>query len=253
MKKKIFELLEFFFEEIGRFFYIMFQTFIWTPRKPFDLKNWLKQMVRVGVDSVPVVFLATLFTGAVIAIETFEGFRRFHAESYVGSVVSLSMLRELSPVLSAIMVTGRVGSAMAAEIGTMKVTEQIDALYVLATNPVHYLIVPRVWASVIMVPLLTVLGDLTGIAGGYVVSIGIMGANPVVYENATFQYLDLEDFFAGIIKAAVFGLILSVVGCMKGFYTEGGAEGVGRATTQAVVMASLFILLSDFFLAKLLF
>lgn len=240
-------------EELGRFFYILYKTFLWSFQKPFDIKSWFKQMVRVGVDSVPVVFLATLFTGAVIALETFEGFRRFHAESYVGSVVSLAMLRELSPVLAALMVTGRVGSAMAAEIGTMKVTEQIDALYALATNPIHYLIVPRVWASVFMLPLLTVLGDLTGIAGGFLVSVYIMDANPVVYEASTFQFLDLEDFFTGIIKAAVFGLILSVVGCMKGFYTDGGAEGVGRATTKAVVMSSLFILLSDFFLTKILF
>ncbi len=239
-------------EEIGKFFYILYDTFYWTLRKPFEVKNWAKQMVRVGVDSIPVVFLATLFTGAVIALETFEGFQRFHAEAYVGSVVSITMLRELSPVLAALMVTGRVGSAMAAEIGTMRVTEQIDALYALAANPIHYLVVPRVWASVFMLPLLTVLGDLTGIAGGYLVSVYIMGANPVVYENSTFQFLDLEDFFVGIIKAAFFGLILSVVGCMKGFYTQGGAEGVGRSTTQAVVMASLFILLSDFFLTKLL-
>lgn len=241
------------YEETGRFVTMLWKALYWTFRGPWDFREWFRQMARVGVDSVPVVFLAAFFTGAVIALETYEGFQRFHAEGYVGSVVSLTMLRELSPVLSALMVTGRVGSAYAAEIGTMRVTEQIDALYALAANPIQYLVVPRMWASLIMMPLLTVMADATGILGGYLVSVGLLKANAVVYEQSTFQFLDLKDLFSGVIKAAVFGLILAVVGCMKGFHTKGGAEGVGRATTQSVVLASLIILLSDFFLTKILF
>jgi len=241
------------YEELGRFCIIFWKALFWTFRRPWDFREWLRQMARVGVDSIPVVFLAAFFTGAVIALETFEGFQRFHAEGYVGSVVSLTMLRELSPVLSALMVTGRVGSAYAAEIGTMRVTEQIDAFYALAADPIQYLVVPRMWASLIMMPLLTIMADATGILGGWLVAVGLLKANAVVYEQSTFQYLDMKDFFSGIIKAAVFGLILAVTGCMKGFYTKGGAEGVGKATTQSVVMASLLILLSDFFLTKLMF
>lgn len=245
-------LLDHMYEEIGRFFIILFETFRWSFKKPFDFSALWRQSVRVGVESIPVVFLTALFTGMVLALETFEGFRRFHAEGYVGSVVSLSMLRELSPVLTGLMVTGRVGSSMAAEIGTMRVTEQIDALVALATNPIQYLIVPRMWASVFMLPLLTVLGDALGILGGYVVAVNLMGSNPVIYEQSTFQFLGLNDLTSGLIKAAIFGGILAITGCMKGYYTQGGAEGVGKATTQAVVMASLVILLSDFFLTKIL-
>jgi len=241
------------YENIGRFFLILWETIVWGLKPPYDVREWFRQMVRVGVDSIPVVFLTTLFTGMVLALQTYEGFQRFHAQNYVGSVVSLSMLRELSPVLAALMVAGRVGSAMAAEIGTMRVTEQIDALTVLATNPIQYLVVPRVIATAVMLPFLTVMGNAVGITGGYIVAVNMMGANPVIYMESTFQFLDMGDFTSGIIKAFVFGIILSVTGCMKGYYTTGGAEGVGKSTTQSVVMASLVILLTDFFLTKLLF
>jgi len=242
-----------FFEETGRWFQMLWRTFIWTFRRPFEIREWLRQMVRVGVDSVPVVFLTTMFTGMVMALQTFHGFERVHAENFVGSVVALAMLRELSPVLVGLMVTGRVGSSMAAEIGTMRVTQQLDALEALATNPIHYLFVPRVIAGTVMLPFLTVLGDGIGILGGYLVAVRLMGANPIVYEQNTYQYLELNDLWTGIVKAAVFGMILSLTGCVKGYYTTGGAEGVGRATTSAVVTASLVILFADFFLTKLLF
>ena len=189
----------------------------------------------------------------VLALQTFRGFERFHAESFVASVVSLSLTRELAPVLTALMIAGRIGSALAAELGTMRVTEQIDALYAMATEPVHYLVVPRVAASTLMLPPLVAISNGLGIIGGWVVSVNLLGANPVVYWDRTFMYLDLNDVFSGLIKAAVFGLILSVTGCSKGFYTTGGAEGVGRSTTSAVVMGSVVILLSDFFLTKVLF
>lgn len=240
-------------EETGRWFQMMWRTAVWTFRPPFAIREWLRQMVRVGIDSIPVVFLTTMFTGMVMALQTFEGFRRVHAENFVASVVSLAMVRELSPVLVGLMVTGRVGSSMAAEIGTMRVTEQIDALEALATNPVQYLFVPRVMAGLIMLPFLVILGDAIGIFGGYLVAVKLMGANPLIYNNNTWAFLELSDIWSGVIKAAVFGVLLTLTGCVRGYYTTGGAEGVGRATTSAVVTASLIILLSDFFLTKILF
>jgi phospholipid/cholesterol/gamma-HCH transport system permease protein len=241
------------FEETGRWFRMLWQTILWTFRPPLEGREWLRQMVRVGVDSIPVVFLTTMFTGMVMALQTYNGFHRVHAENFVGSVVALAMLRELSPVLVALMVTGRVGSSMAAEIGTMRVTEQLDALQALATDPVQYLFVPRVIAGTVMLPLLTILGDALGVGGGYLVGVKMMGTNPVVYSQNTFQFLHMNDVWSGLIKAAVFGLILTLTGCVRGYYTSGGAEGVGRATTAAVVSASLIVLLTDFFLTKLLF
>ncbi|HXA19383.1 MAG TPA: ABC transporter permease [Thermoanaerobaculia bacterium] len=241
------------FEQTGLWFRMLLRTILWTFRPPFEGREWLRQMVRVGVDSIPVVFLTTMFTGMVMALQTYNGFHRVHAENFVGSVVALAMLRELSPVLVALMVTGRVGSSMAAEIGTMRVTEQLDALQALATDPVQYLFVPRVIAGIVMLPLLTILGDALGVGGGYLVGVKMMGANPVVYEQNTYQFLHMNDVWSGLIKAAAFGLILTLTGCVRGYYTSGGAEGVGRATTAAVVSASLIILLADFFLTKLLF
>jgi phospholipid/cholesterol/gamma-HCH transport system permease protein len=240
-------------DDLGRFFYIMAWSVLWTFRRPFDGAQLMRQMVRVGWDSIPVVFLTCLFTGMVLALQTFRGFERFHAEGYVASVVALSLTRELAPVLTGLMVAGRVGSAMAAELGTMRVTEQIDALYAMATEPVHYLVVPRVNASILMLPVLTILGDAVGIIGGWLVSVALFGANSYLYMERTFQFLEVNDVTSGLIKAAFFGLILSVTGCAKGFYTAGGAEGVGRSTTSAVVTACLYILLSDFFLTKVLF
>ena len=241
------------FNEMGRFVLLLVRTATWAVRPPYDVPEIFKQMVRVGVESIPVVFLTGLFTGGVIALETYTGFARFHAESFVGSVVSLSITRELAPVLTALMVTGRVGSAMAAELGTMRVTEQIDALVALATEPVQYLVVPRVIAATVMLPLLVVLADAVGIGGGYLVAVDLLGANPVAYMHNSFQFLERNDLTAGLIKAAVFGLLFSTIGCQKGYFTEGGAEGVGISTTRAVVAGSLAILVADFFLAKILF
>jgi len=245
--------LERMFTEVGRFFLILWRTLRWTPRPPYDWRELMRQMVRVGVGSIPVIVLTAMFTGAVMALQTFTTLRRFHAESYVGSLVALSMVRELSSVLGGLIVAGRSGSAMGAELGTMRVTEQIDALEVMATDPVHYLIVPRVWATTFMLPLLVMLGNALGILGGYLVAVVLMGANPVSYVENTFQFMDLNDLYSGLIKAAVFGLLIAVIGCQKGFFTTGGAEGVGKSTTSAVVTASIAILISDFFLTKLLF
>lgn len=241
------------FEQTGIWFQMLWRTILWTFRPPFGIAEWFRQMVRLGFDSIPVVFLTAMFTGMVLALQTFAGFQRVHAENFVGSVVALAMVRELSPVLVGLMVTGRVGSSMAAEIGTMRVTEQIDALEALATEPVQYLFVPRVIAGITMLPLLTLLGDGLGIYGGYLVAVRLLGANPVLYDENSYKFLEMWDIYTGLIKAAVFGLILTLTGCVKGYYTRGGAEGVGRSTTSAVVTASLIILLSDFFLTKLMF
>ena len=242
-----------FFEQTGLWFRMLWRTILWTFRPPFEPGEWLRQMVRLGVDSIPVVFLTAMFTGMVLALQTYNGFQRVHAENFVGSVVALAMLRELSPVLVGLMVTGRVGSSMAAEIGTMRVTEQLDALQALATDPVQYLFVPRVIAGIVMMPLLVILGDALGVYGGYLVGVKLMRANPIIYEQNTFHYLAMKDIWSGVVKAACFGLILTLTGCVRGYYTTGGAEGVGRSTTNAVVSASLIILLSDFFLTKMLF
>ncbi len=245
--------LERFFTDFGRFLQMAGRVFAWTPRPPYDWRELFRQMVKVGVGSVPVVLLTTLFTGGVMALQTFTVLRRINAESFVGSGVALSMVRELAAVLSGLIVAGRAGSAMAAELGTMRVTEQIDALEVMATDPVHYLVVPRVWATTITLPLLVIMGCGVGIAGGYLVAVVLMGANPVSYIDRSFQFMDVKDLFSGVIKAAIFGFLLAAIGCQQGFYTSGGAEGVGRATTSAVVVASIAILVSDFFLTRLLF
>lgn len=239
-------------EELGRFFEILWRVIRWTPRRPWDWRQLLRQMVRVGVDSVPVILLTAMFTGAVLALQSFSVLERFNAEGFVGSLVALSLVLELSPVVGGLIIAGRVGSSMGAEIGTMRVTEQIDALEVMATDPIHYLMVPRVWALVAMLPMLVLLGDAIGMLGGYLVSVVLMGANPVVYVENTFRYMDVWDLFQGMLKSGVFGLLIGVIGCQKGYYTSGGAEGVGRGTTQAVVAASIAILISDFFLTKLL-
>jgi phospholipid/cholesterol/gamma-HCH transport system permease protein len=240
-------------EEMGKIILLFVSVIAWMFRPPFKLRNIFKQMEFVGVKSIFVVVLTGTFTGMVMALQGYHGFRMFSAESLVGGTVALGMTRELGPVLTSLMVTARAGSAMAAELGTMRVTEQIDALYVMAANPVKHLIVPRVIAGVLMVPLLTVVADFTGILGGYFVGVHILGINSGIFIKNITRLVDLNDIYNGLVKAACFGLILSLVGCYKGFNTYGGAEGVGRATTEAVVLASIAILISDYFLTAVMF
>lgn len=240
-------------EEMGKILLLFISIVGWMVRPPLKLRLIFKQMEFVGVKSIYVVVLTGTFTGMVLALQSYYGFRMFSAESLVGSTVALSMTRELGPVLTALMVTARAGSAMAAELGTMRVTEQIDALSVMATNPVKHLIVPRVVASVIMLPILTIVSDFMGIIGGYFVGVMVLHINKGIFIKNITKYLDLGDLYNGLTKAAVFGLILSLVGCYKGFNTTGGAEGVGRATTEAVVLASITILISDYFLTAIMF
>ena len=240
-------------EEMGEIILLFVSVLAWMFRPPFKLRNIFKQMEFVGVKSIFVVVLTGTFTGMVMALQGYHGFRMFSAESLVGGTVALGMTRELGPVLTSLMVTARAGSAMAAELGTMRVTEQIDALYVMAANPVKHLIVPRVIAGVLMVPLLTVVSDFTGILGGYFVGVHILGINSGIFIKNITRLVDLNDIYNGLVKAACFGLILSLIGCYKGFNTYGGAEGVGRATTEAVVLASIAILISDYFLTAIMF
>ncbi len=220
---------------------------------PYEIRNTFKQMLEVGIRSLPVVFITAVFTGMVLSLQTYTGFKRFGAETLVGTVVALSMTRELGPVLTGLIVAGRAGAAMAAELGTMRVTEQIDALETLATNPVKYLIVPRFISGALMLPALAIVTDIVGIIGGFVISVGLFGANSVSYWNRTWDYLELDDIYSGLIKASFFGAAISLISCYKGFYTEGGAEGVGKATTGAVVLSSMTILISDYFLSAWLF
>ena len=243
----------FFVEEMGKVAALLIQSFRWTLYPPLGLKNILKQMEAVGVNSIPVVLITALSTGMVLALQSYNGFRRFNAESLVGTVVALSMTRELGPVLTGLIVAGRAGAAMAAELGTMKVTEQIDALMTMAVNPVKYLIVPRVLAGLLMLPILTVFADVIGVGGGYFVAVNLLDVNPVVYMRRTFDYLELDDIYGGLMKAAVFGVIIATISCYKGFDTRGGAEGVGKATTGAVVISSMLILISDYYMTAMLF
>jgi phospholipid/cholesterol/gamma-HCH transport system permease protein len=240
-------------EEMGKILLLFISIVSWMVRPPLKLRLIFKQLEFVGVKSIYVVVLTGTFTGMVLALQSYYGFRMFSAESLVGSTVALSMTRELGPVLTALMVTARAGSAMAAELGTMRVTEQIDALSVMATNPVKHLIVPRVVAGVIMLPILTIVSDFMGILGGYFVGVIVLNINKGIFVKNITKYVDLGDLYNGLTKAAVFGLILSLIGCYKGFNTTGGAEGVGKATTEAVVLASITILVSDYFLTAIMF
>jgi len=238
--------------EIGAVLIFLGQTLRWSIGRPFYLKNVLKQMEQIGFNSIPVVLTTALSTGMVLALQSYTGFKRFGAESLIGTVVSLSMTRELGPVLTGLMVAGRAGASMAAELGTMKVTEQIDALTTLATNPVKYLVVPRFIASTVMMFFLTVLGMVIGITGGYFVGTKVLGTNPVTYINQSIDHTEVTDIWYGLIKALVFGAVIGLIGCYKGFNTEGGAEGVGKATTGAVVVSCMLILILDYFLSALL-
>ena len=242
-----------FIEESGRIMLLFIKTLMWIFRPPLNLKNIVRQMEEVGVNSIPVVLIMSIFTGMVLALQSYTAFRRFNAEAFIGTVVALSMVRELGPVLSGLMVSGRVGAAMAAELGTMQVTEQIDALYSLATNPIKFLIVPRFLAALFVMPVLVILADIIGIIGGYLVSVILLGTNSTIYIKRTWDYMELEDIYTGLLKACIFGIIIATISCYQGFSTRGGAEGVGKATTRAVVLSSLIILISNYFIAALMF
>ena len=242
-----------FLSELGGILLMFFQSMAWTFIPPFRLRNLIKQMEFIGVKSLFIVVLTGVFSGMVLALQSYHGFRKFGGESLMGGIVALSLAREMGPVMTALMVNARAGSAIAAELGTMRVTEQIDALQMMAINPVQYLFVPRIWAGILMLPLLTALNIFVGIIGGYFVGVVLLKINPGVFLDKMINMMELADLVQGIVKSIFFGLILTLVGCYKGYNTSGGAEGVGRATTEAVVISSVCILIGTYVLTSLLF
>jgi phospholipid/cholesterol/gamma-HCH transport system permease protein len=247
--KRIFNLAS----QLGQIVRLLSQTFLWISRGAIDVPNTVTQMIEVGWRSSAVIGLTSLFTGMVLALQSGASSRNiFNEPVYVGTVVGFSLIKELGPVLTAIVVAGRVGAAIAAELGTMKVTEQLDALYTLGTNPVRYLAVPRFLACVLMVPLLTVMANVVGVLGGLLVTVYKWGIPSSIYWNDIFNYMEVSDFFHGFIKSFVFGTIIVTIACHEGFACEGGAEGVGKATTSSVMLSMVLILISDYFLTALL-
>ncbi len=221
--------------------------------RPFYWRQLLRQLWEIGYLSLPVIGLTAIFTGMVLALQSYTGFSRFSAENNIATVVVLSVTRELGPVLAGLMVAGRVGAAIAAELGTMRVSEQIDALKTLSTNPYQYLVSPRILAAIITLPLLVLAADVIGVFGGYLVSVGKLGFNPGVYIDQTFKSLEADDVISGLIKACFFGYVIALLGCYQGYHSSGGAHGVGIATTRAVVSASISILLLNYILTAILF
>ncbi len=222
-------------------------------RPPFYFGRMLEQMLIIGYFSLPVVGLTALFTGAALAQQIFIGSSRFNAESAVAAVTVIAIVRELGPVLGGLMVAGRVSSAMAAEIGTMRVTEQIDAMVTLSTDPLKYLVAPRLLAAVIVQPLLTIVANIIGVFGGYLIATERLGFNSAAYLRVTAQFLEWEDVYSSLIKAAVFGFIIALMGCYHGYHSKGGAQGVGSATTNAVVSAFILILLANLIITVIVF
>ncbi len=220
---------------------------------PFFPSQLLRQLIDIGYYSLPVVGMTTLFTGMVLALQSYTGFARFNAEGAIAGVVVLSVTRELAPVLAGLMVAGRVGAAIAAEIATMRVTEQIDALRTLSVNPFKYLIAPRLIAATLMLPVLVFIGDIIGIFGGYLVSVYSLGFSPAGFLTQAWDVMEYMDVMSGILKAAVFGFIVAVMGCYHGFNSARGAQGVGAATTNAVVSSSILILIFNYLLTQVFF
>jgi phospholipid/cholesterol/gamma-HCH transport system permease protein len=222
-------------------------------RRPFFGAQILKQAIDIGYYSLPVVGMTSLFTGMVLALQSYSGFSRFDAESAIPTVIVLSITRELGPVMAGLMVAGRIGASIAAELGTMRVTEQIDALTTLSTNPKKYLIAPRLIAGTLTLPILVVIADIIGIFGGFLVCVYRLQFNAAAFISQCWQYLELRDVTSGLWKAAVFGFIITLMGSYNGFNSKGGAQGVGAATTNAVVTASILILVSNYLLTGILF
>ncbi len=237
-------------QSLGAFFlfvYLIMKSFIYPP---YYLTLIKRHCIFIGFFSIPVVAMTGFFSGAVISLHSYNGLSRFSAESSIATVVILAITRELGPVLPALMVAGRVGASIAAEIGTMRVTEQIDALSTLATNPVKYLLIPRIVAFILVMPLLTLMADIVGVFGGYVVCVYKLGFNSSSYLISSLKHLTTIDVTSGLFKSVIFGLIISIVSCHSGYFSKGGAKGVGVSTTMAVVYSSVLILLSNYFMTE---
>ena len=242
-----------FFNVLGRI--TLFGAFAirWLFSPPIYWRQLFRQIIDIGYYSLPVVGLTTLFSGMVLALQSYTGFARFSAEDTIATVVVLSVTRELGPVLAGLMVAGRIGASIAAEIGTMRVTDQIDALDTLSTRPMQYLVAPRLLAGTICLPFLVLVGDVIGVFGGYIIGVYRLGFNPSIYLGRTLEYLEISDVTLGLIKAAVFGFLIALMGCYHGYYSGRGAEWVGRATTNAVVSASILILIANYVITTIFF
>lgn len=241
-----------FVEYLGALFLLIFET-IYQLKRPPRLRHVLVQMAHLGVDSLPIVLLTILFTGMVITLQTANEFIKYGAQSTVGGIVAISMGRELGPVLTGVVAAGRVGAAITAEISTMKVTEQIDALKVMATNPIGYLVIPRLLACMMMLPILVVFADVIGTFGGYLVATLYAGINSITYTQSIDTFLVVHDITGGLIKSVIFGAIIAIVGCYRGLCAPNGAVGVGKATTQSVVESIIMIFISNCFLSLILY
>src|SRR3989441_2089861 len=238
--------------DMGRMFLFLLSAFAWAVRPPQRLRLIIFHIRSIGVESLSVVLLSGVFTGMVMGLQGYYSLRKFNAENFLGSAVALGILRELGPVLSAFMVTGRTGSAMAAEIASMKVTEQIDALYSMAINPIQYLVSPRIIAGLISMPLLTAVFDVVGIYGAYLVGVGLLGVNSGSYFAGMESSVVFHDVWSGLLKSVSFGLIISWVSCYKGFHAPPMATGVGQATTESVVLCFVLILVWDYFMTSIM-
>jgi phospholipid/cholesterol/gamma-HCH transport system permease protein len=237
-------------DQIGRIVQLTGKTLTWMIRPPYRLMQLLLAMDFLGVKSIFIITLTGTFSGMVLALQTVNSLRQFSAEGIVGSIVAISLAREISPVFAALMVTARGGSAMAAELGNMRVTEQIDALTTMGVSPVQYLLAPRLAASVMMLPLLCILYTCVGMAGSWVVAVNWLGVDPGIFISNIEKYLAPKDLYMGMIKALVFGFLVSAISCTQGFYASGGAKGVGEATTRAVVLSAVAILVSNYVLTS---
>ena len=238
---------------VGRIAIFAGETVSHLMRPPFYTREFLQALVQIGWLSLPVVGLTALFTGGALALQIHAGGARFNAEAVVPSIVAIGMVRELGPVLGGLMVAARVASSIAAEIGTMKVTEQIDALVTLSTNPMKYLTLPRVLAATLAVPVLVAVGDSIGILGGWIVGVTRLDFNSATYLRNTVDFLETWDVVSGLVKGAVFGFLVALMGCYHGMQSGRGAQGVGRATKSAVVAASVLILAANYILTELFF
>ncbi|MDD3627967.1 MAG: ABC transporter permease [bacterium] len=228
------------------------QACFWMFRKPFRVKNLTEQMVKVGIETLPVALITSSFTGMIFVVQLYYALKGFGLEAAVSSGLALAVIRELAPVLAGLVMAGRVGAAMAAELGSMKVTDQIDALKTMAVDPIHYLVSPRILATIIMMTAITTITDFMGIFGGYVVGTVAFDLNPYQFYQDVIYILEPWDIFASMVKAAVFGLFISTISCYEGFNSKGGAEGVGEATTNAVVTSMIILLIVDYLLNLIL-
>lgn len=239
--------------QVGELFILVWRLVRSLPLMAKNPHLTSEQMLIMGVNSLPLVCFTSIFTGAVSAVQAAYQFQNFIPMRYLGTAVGKAVIIELGPVLTALVVAGRVGASIAAELGTMKVTEQIDALETMALDPVRYLVVPRFLAGIIMLPVLTIISDLVAILGGLVVAVWFLNLTSYTFLNGVKLFFDLQDLFAGLVKSVSFGGIIAVVGCFQGFRTSGGAEGVGFSTTRAVVLSSILILLTDYAIATIIF